>query len=108
MIGRARRSEPNRARPDAVAQFIAHELKVFGRRFLVEGALAHHVGAERRVPHVRGVVDPFGQVINRVQILRKGGPGPFDSRLHRVRRDIFGPFQISHDEQLVFLTAWRE
>ena len=54
------------------------------------------------------VVDPLRRLVDRVEILREAVPGPLDPRLHRRGRNVFGPLQIAHHQQLVLLRTRRQ
>src|SRR5207249_1590734 len=89
-------------------QLSLHRAQVILGGGLLEGALAHHVGAQRRVPDVARVVDALGQALERVEELGEGRPAPVDPRLHRLRRDVLGSLKIADDEVLVLGRARRQ
>jgi hypothetical protein len=82
------------------------EIVLAGR--LLERPLAHHVGAERRVADVAGVVDPLGQGLQAVEELRERRPPPVDPGGHRLGRDVLGALEVPDDQVLVGRRAGRE
>ncbi len=87
LVGRrARGGEADGAGAQGVAQLALHRLEVVLGGRLIEGALAHHVGAQGGVADVAGVVDALGQRLEGVEELRVGGPLPLDARLHGLGR----------------------
>src|SRR5882724_551581 len=80
---------------------------VLGRR-LLEGALAHDIGAQRGVAKVARVVDAFGEPVDGVEELGEGLPLPLDARFHRLQRDVLRALEIADHEVPVFLGAGRE
>ena len=81
----ARGGEPDRTGLHRVAQLALHERELVVGRARVEGALAHHVRAQRRVADLRGVVDALRPPVDRVEVLGEGLPLPVDAR-RPVRR----------------------
>src|SRR5229473_7756812 len=57
---------------------------------------------------VCSVVDTLGKPFDGVQILREIVPRPSDAGFHRARRNVLGPLEVPHYQELVFLGAWRE
>jgi len=106
--GRARRGEADRAGLDGGAQLPLHRAQVVLGGRLLEGALAHHVAAQRAVADVAGVVDPLGQGVDRVEELGKRRPRPADAGGHRGAGDVLGALQVAHDQGLVLLRARRQ
>ena len=64
-----------------------------------ERAFAHRVGAQRRVPDVRRVVDRLRAAVDRVQVLGERRPPPVDPRGHRVAGDVLGPLEVADHER---------
>ncbi len=105
---RARGREAHSAGLDGVAQLRLHGAEVVLGGAGVEGALAHHVGAQRRVTEIAGVVDALRQTLERVEELAVRRPRPFDSGVHRLGGDIFRALEIADDEVLVLGRARRQ
>ena len=108
MLIAARRREADRARVQRVAQLDLHRRDVGVGARLVEGALAHDVGAQRGVPDVGRVVDALGQRVDGVEVFAEGGPRPVDAGRHRRGRDVFGAFEVAHDQRALFGARRRE
>ena len=84
-----------------VAQLALHRAQVVLAGRLVEGALAHDVGAQRGVADVARVVDALGQRLQAVEELGEGRPRPLDARLHGLGRDVLGALEVADDQVLV-------
>ena len=82
-----------------------HGGQLLGGGRLGESAFAHHIGAQRGVADVAGVVDAFGQGVDGVQELREGLPAPIDAGQHGFAGDVFGAFEIAKHEVRVLLAA---
>src|SRR5580698_7261968 len=108
MIAIARSAEARRTCLDRTAQFALHRGEILRGRFVSECPLAHHVGAQCRMPHVSGVVDPFWEPIDGIEILREGVPRPFDAGFHRLGRDIFSALEVADYALPVFLCTGGE
>ena len=108
MVGGAGRREAHRTGLNGFLREGAHAGKLVGGRLIRERALAHDVGAQRRVPNVARVVDTLRQRVDGVEELGEGLPGPLDARLHRLRRDVLGPFKVAEDEAGVGLRTRRQ
>ena len=67
---------------------VDHGREVVGRRDAGTGARAHHVGAHRRVRHVRADVDHAGAPRERVEILGERLPLPVDALPQRGAGDV--------------------
>jgi len=104
----ARSGEPDRACAYRLAHLALHRGEIVAAGRLAERTLAHHIASQRGMADVSRVVDPFGQPIDRVQILWKVLPRPADPRLHRFRRDVLGALQVAHHQVLFALAAWRQ
>jgi len=89
-------------------ELLLHRFEIVLARDLVEGALAHDVGAQGRVTHVPRVVDALGQRLERVEELGVGGPRPLDAGLHGLRGDVLGALEVADDEASVRLGARGE
>jgi hypothetical protein len=77
---RARGREAQRACLHALAHELRHALDVLGRCGLIaRAALAHGVGANRAVRHLRSHVEPQRAAVERVEKLRKALPLPLDA-----------------------------
>ncbi len=99
VVAGARGREAHGAGGQRVGQLALHRRQVsaaVGR--LGERALAHGVGAQRRVPDVARVVDPLGPARDGVEVLGVGLPRPLDARLHRLGGDVLGALEVAHDE----------
>ncbi len=108
MVAGARGGKADRTGQDRVAHFALHRFQIVGRGLISEGPLAHHVGAQRGMPHVGGVVDSFGRAVDRVEVLGESLPRPFDAGLHRLGGDVLGALQVAHHQQLVLFGAWGQ
>ena len=108
MAGRARRSEADGAGANRVAQLALHRLHVRLVGLLLERALAHHVGAQRRVTDVAGVIDALGQRLQAIEEFGKGRPLPVDACLHGLGRNVLRPLQVADHEVLVGRRARRQ
>jgi hypothetical protein len=80
--------------PNGFANRILHRRHIGLGRLFGEGTLAHHIGTQCGVPNIARVVDPLGNSIDRVHVLRVGLPVPVDARQHGGARDIFGALEI--------------
>src|SRR3546814_3731170 len=60
--------------------------------------LAHDERAQRRMPDICPVIDPFRQGIDDIEIFPEGRPTPVDSGLHRRAGDIFGALEVPHHQ----------
>ena len=105
---RARGRQAHGAGGQPAPQLLLHRSQVILISRLVEGPLAHDVGAQGGVAEIARVVDPLGQRLDRVEELREGRPRPVDARLHRLGRDVLGALEIADDEVPVRLGAGRE
>jgi hypothetical protein len=94
----ARRGEPGGAGAQRGPQLGGHRGEILVGGGLLERSLAHGEGAERRVTDRRGVVQPLGQPVERVEVLGEGLPGPGDALGHGLPGDVLGPFEAAHDE----------
>src|SRR3546814_4151071 len=68
------------------------------RGFPLKGGLAHDERAQRRMPDICPVIDPFRQGIDDIEIFPEGRPTPVDSGLHRRAGDIFGALEVPHHQ----------
>src|SRR5581483_10841568 len=106
VVDRARRRETVRAGGDRLPGVVHHGLEVVLGRFIGEGALPHHVGAERAVAHVARVVDALGQRLQHIEELREGFPAPLDAGQHGRAADILRALEIA-EHQIGFALAAR-
>ena len=106
--GRAGGGEAHRAGLHGLAQQALHFGAVRLARGLGEGALAHHVGAQRGVPHVAAVVQPLGRLLQEVEVFGEGFPGPGDAGALGVGGDILHRFQRAHQQVLIVGMAGGE
>ncbi len=74
MSTRSRGAEARRPSLNRLAQFTLHRGEVVRGRRIIEGPLTHHVGAQRGMSHVRGIVDALGQAVDRVEVLGEVRP----------------------------------
>src|ERR1700732_4063407 len=95
MRRRSRSAQTGRSRTNRVAQLALHGVQIAGSSLVREGPFAHHEGTKRRMPDIRRVVYSLGKPVNRVEVFGKGIPRPFDTRVHRRTRDVFGAFEIT-------------
>ncbi len=103
MQHRARRGESQRAGLERIAHQRRHLRDVVRRRFLVaRAALAHHVGAQRSVRHLRANVEHSRHLLDRVHVFGKRFPAPLDSFGERTARDVLDAF---HQADQKFLLA---
>jgi hypothetical protein len=98
---RARGGEADGARADRVAQLTLHRLEIVFVGRLLEGALAHHIRAQRRMADVPGVIDALGQGFQAVEEFRERRPLPLDAGVHGFRRDVLGPLEVANDHVTV-------
>ena len=106
---RARGGEAERARADGLGDDLRHRRDVLGRGELVGGAaLAHHVGADGRVRDLAGEVDRVRRLLERVEVLREGLPGPLDALVHGGARDVLHAFHQLDQPRAPVLLHGRE
>ena len=91
--------EPHRPGLEGLSEHPGHLVELVVRSLRLERSLAHDPGAQCRVAEVGGVVDPLGEPVDRVEVLREGLPAPPDPLGHSDRGDVLGPFQVP-DHQL--------
>src|SRR4029077_17113886 len=84
-----------------VGQLALHHRQILDGGRLGEGALAHGVGAQRRVANVARVVDALRPARDGVEVLRVRLPRPFDARLHRLGGDVLGALGLARDQMLL-------
>ena len=105
----ARRREADRAGADRVLELAGHRAR--GRRRSPRSSNARspiaHVRSAR-VPDVRREVDALRQRVDRVEVLGKGLEAPVDAFGQRDRIDVFGPFEIAHDQRALVGSHRRE
>ena len=77
-------------------------------RLVSEGALAHHIGAQRAMADVARVVDALRQLIEDIEELREGLPAPLDAGQHGRAADILGALEVAEHEIGLALAARRE
>ena len=87
---------------------IAHQRRhlrdvVGSRGLVVRAALAHHVGAQRAVRHLRADVERARHLLDRVQVLGKAFPAPLDSFGERGAGNVLDAFHQA--DQKFFLAG---
>ena len=108
MIDAARGRETNGAGGDRRLHLMHHRLGVILGRLVGEGALTHHIGAQRAVANVARVVDALGQRVEHVEELREGFPAPLDAGQHGGAADVLGAFEVAEHEVRLALAARRQ
>jgi hypothetical protein len=90
----ARRGKTDGAGADRLRQLPFHGGEIVAAGGLLHGAFAHDMGAQRRMSHIGGIVDAFGQFVDGIEIFGEAVPGPGNPRLHGVDGDILGHLQV--------------
>src|SRR5207249_8064037 len=90
---RAGSGEADGAGADRVAQLALHGSEIVLAGFLLERALAHDVGAERRVADVPRVVGAVGKALYAIEELGERPPRPVDAGVHRLGGDVLGALE---------------
>ncbi len=102
MEHRARGGESQRAGLERIAHEGRHLRDVVGGRFLVaRPALAHHVGAQRAVRHLRADVEHARHLLDRVHVFGKRFPAPLDSFGERAAWNVLDPFHQADQKLLL-------
>ena len=104
----ARGGKANGTRPNRIAHFPLHRFQVIGRGGVGERPLPHHVGAQRGMANIGGVVDALGQALDRIQVFGIGCPTPLDASLHRLGGDVLRALKIAHHQKLILLATGRQ
>ena len=73
MVLAARCREADRA-GECASKLALHRFEVVVVGSVLERALAHHIGPERRMPDVDGGVDPLRRPIEHLEVLREALP----------------------------------
>ena len=108
VVARARGREPHGPRGQRVGQLALHHREVRGGGRLRERALAHGVGAQRRVADIARVVDALRPASDGVEVLRVRLPRPLDAGLHRLGGDVLGALEVAHDQVPLVGPAGRQ
>src|SRR6202000_22772 len=96
------------ARAQGILHLALHRGHIRVRAAAGEGALAHHISAQRRVADVAAVGDSFRKFVDDIEKLRVGLPLPFYSRQHSVAADVLGALQVAKHKIRLALAARRE
>jgi hypothetical protein len=87
---RARGREAERPGSDPLLHDLRHAGDIFGRRRLVaRAALAHHVGTDRTVGHLRSEIHRELPAFEGVEVLGEALPGPVDAFVQRRAGNVF-------------------
>ena len=74
-----------------------HRAHVIVCGLLLERALPHDIGAQRRVPDVGGVVNGLGQFVDHGHVIAEGGPIPADGGGHGFGGNVFSARDVADD-----------
>jgi hypothetical protein len=99
---RARRGEPECTRTDRLLAQPRHRLDLVGPGGFgdIGTAVAHHVGAQRRMRHLGSDIDGPAESVELVEVLRKGLPPPRHALAQRGTGNVLDAFE-QLDEPLV-------
>src|SRR4051812_33886836 len=101
-------AEPDGAGEHGVTEMTLHAFEILGRTRLVEGAVPHGPGPQRRVADVGGAVDHLRERIDGTEVLGERLPLPVNAGRHRFAVDVLGPLEVAHDEVLLISAGWRQ
>ena len=93
---------------DRLADLLLHTFQIVWSCLISKRPLTHDVGPQGGVAHIGAIVDALRQALNGIQIFWERFPGPFDTGIHGLRRDVFSPFQVAHDHVFFALFTRRE
>ena len=74
----------------------------------LESPFPHRVGTQCRVTNIACIVDTLWQIVDGIQKLREGFPGPVDTFQHRITGQIFGAFQVTEYQVSILLFTRRQ
>src|ERR1700722_3464710 len=100
------RRQSHGSRLQRLPQRVLHPGQVVLASGLAKRSLPHGPGSQGRVTYVAGVVYALRPLVDGIQILREGFPGPVDARCQRLARHILRPLKVTDDQLLLPRLNW--